>query len=75
LHTQSKVASSLLGSSTQEVQSLRDKQFTQGNTQEPQSSWLFSKNVSLHVQWGTFSLLIGQEVIQLDEVPEHSSHL
>jgi len=74
LHTQSRVASSLLASVTQEVQSVRDKQFTHGNTHVPQEAVLFSKNPALHVQLGEFSLLAGQEV-QLDEVPEHSAHL
>jgi len=74
LHTQSKVASSLLASSTQEVQSVRDKQFTQGNTHTSQSAVPFSKNVSLQVQSGAFSLLAGQEV-QFNTVSIQASHL
>jgi len=62
-----------LASSTQEVQSVRDKQFTQGNTQTSHSAVPFSKKVSLQVQSGAFSLLAGQEV-QLDEDSEHSAH-
>jgi len=73
LQTQSYVSSSLLISETQEVQSVRDKQFTQGNTQTSQSAVPFSKKVSLQVQSGAFSLLAGQEV-QLDEDSEHSAH-
>jgi len=73
LQTQSKVASSLLVLLTQEVQSLWDVQLIHGNTHVPQAAVLFSKNVSLQVQSGAFSLLAGQEV-QLDEVPEHSAH-
>jgi len=73
LQTQSYDSSSLLISETQVVQSVKDKQFTQGNTHKSQSAVPFSKNVSSQVQSGAFSLLAGQEV-QLDEVPEHSAH-
>jgi len=73
LHTQFRVALSLLGSVTQVVQTVKEEQVKQGNTHVPQEAVLFSKNPALLVQLGEFSLLAGQEV-QLDEVPEHSAH-
>jgi len=74
LHTQSRVASSLLASVTQEVQSVRDKQFTHGNTHVPQEAVLFSKNPALHVQLGEFSLFVGH-VVHFVEDTEQVTHL
>ena len=74
LQTQSRSAFSRFASSTQDEQSVRDEQFTQGNTHIPQPAVLSSKNVSLQVQAGAFSLLFDEQEVQFDEDPEHSAH-
>jgi len=74
LHTQFRVALSLLGSVTQVVQTVKEEQVKQGNTHVPQEAVLFSKNPALHVQLGEFSLFVGH-VVHFVEDTEQVTHL